>query len=71
MTEDTGLFDPPEIPEGHIPLNMVMVVSYLDAEGERAYSTHIRGTSTIGDVLGLLELGKDDVLAERRRTLND
>ena len=65
MTEE-NLFEPPEIPEGYIPLHAVIIVASLDPDGDKSYSTHIRGTSTIGDVLSIIELAKDDILTERR-----
>ena len=57
-----------DIPEGSIPTFVVEVVAFLDDNAQSAYRWRLQGDVEYAQVLGALELVKDDLLAARRRT---
>lgn len=47
-----------DIPQGGIPVAAILVISYLDAEGEQMYAVTSKGDTSLSSCLGLLELAK-------------
>lgn len=50
------------LPEGAIPTEAILVIGYIDASGESCYYTMTGGSGQASNHLGLLELGKHQIL---------
>ena len=50
-------------PDGSVPLTLVAMVSWIDTEGLQRWRSYVVSDEPVSSVLGLIEMGKLDVIA--------
>lgn len=61
------LLDHNEEDEGTLmPVHVVVVAEYIDADGDSRWSAHSGGNSRVSGTIGLLEFAKDQLLEDMR-----
>lgn len=67
MKQDTNRIEHHvDLPEGALPLSVVEVVEYLDADGNRVYGYRHQGSTALSATIGLLDLAKHNLMSRAK-----